>query len=90
MPTKSDNKTLLQYPAYLRGQWNFGGVEDEEKEGEKSEEEANVDVVDIVKTGRGLVLRRVEKLGCPAKEDEDGFKTHGTSLTRGLRGPINS
>ncbi|KAI9794410.1 MAG: hypothetical protein M1816_005480 [Peltula sp. TS41687] len=31
-PTKLGNKTLPQYPRYLRGQWSFGGLEEREKE----------------------------------------------------------
>lgn len=62
--TKSGNTTLLQYPRYLRGQWNFGGLEEREDEEEEVEDEMNFDdVVDIVKTERGLVLRSVKKSG---------------------------
>lgn len=55
-PNKARNDTLLRYPQYLREQWSFG-----EQEEEDDTEVAEGDVVDVVRTERGITLRTLNR-----------------------------
>lgn len=55
-PEKARNNTLLRYPQYLRGKWTFG-----EQEEEDDTEAAEEDVVEVMRTERGITLRTVNR-----------------------------
>ena len=60
IPNKDQNKTLLRYRRYLKTKWAFGEDAEDEVRAEAEDEDED-DIVDVVKVGRDIVLRNVQR-----------------------------